>query len=326
MKLHLVAPDTSAGPPPPNATGPYRAFAEAAAESRAGHGLTDDPADAELIVVCTSNTTHGVHMTRFLDSSMYRRWRERCVALSVADRVIPVLPGGYTSTVDERHIAGWSFPVHYIDANLHQFDFGGRDWPERDIPFAFVGATATDLVRQRMMDAVLPEGSVRIDVWPKGGRPWWTGTTEEIADRRNTFKDTMERTRYALCPRGRSANSIRLYEAMEAGCVPVLLADQAVLPEGPDWDSFVVRVREAEVDRVARIASRYDFEADVRGRRARRAWEEWFAPGRYFDRIVEGLAAVARPESPRFRDAMRTTWHLRARAHAAIRAVRGRPA
>jgi hypothetical protein len=80
---------------------------------------------------------------------------------------------------------------------------------------------------------------------------------------------------------------MRLYEAMRMGRAPVILSDHWIPPDGPDWDAFSVRIPQDEVhtipDRLAAIEDR----AEEMGRRAREAWEKWFAADVIFHRTVE---------------------------------------
>ena len=51
--------------------------------------------------------------------------------------------------------------------------------------------------------------------------------------RRERFRSVMGRSRFVLCPRGKGTSSIRLYEALAYGCVPVIISDDWVAPAGP---------------------------------------------------------------------------------------------
>ena len=61
------------------------------------------------------------------------------------------------------------------------------------------------------------------------------------------FKRVLAQTRFAPCPSGTGPNSIRLWEAIEFGCIPVLLADDLRLPGDPKlWERASVIVPETE--------------------------------------------------------------------------------
>jgi len=57
---------------------------------------------------------------------------------------------------------------------------------------------------------------------------------------------------FSLCPAGAGPNSLRLWEALAVGAVPVLLGVQPMLPKGGslpaiDWDRIVLRVPDDEI-------------------------------------------------------------------------------
>jgi hypothetical protein len=84
---------------------------------------------------------------------------------------------------------------------------------------------------------------------------------------------------------------------MSAGVAPVLLSDAYVLPPGPEWDRFLIRVSERDIGRLPVILEPHRTSAAEQGRLARQAFEEHFAIDREFDRIVE-LASRALQHSP----------------------------
>ena len=47
---------------------------------------------------------------------------------------------------------------------------------------------------------------------------------------RSTYKKSIERCKFVLCPRGRGSNSIRFYEALNFGKIPILISDDVKLP------------------------------------------------------------------------------------------------
>jgi hypothetical protein len=51
-------------------------------------------------------------------------------------------------------------------------------------------------------------------------------------------------SRYTLCPSGSGPNSIRFWEALAVGSIPILLADTLDLPEHYLWCKAIIRVDE----------------------------------------------------------------------------------
>jgi len=63
-------------------------------------------------------------------------------------------------------------------------------------------------------------------------------------------------SRYTLAPSGSGPNSIRFWEALGAGSIPVLLADTLELPKHDLWDKAIVRIKESELDKLDDILSK----------------------------------------------------------------------
>ena len=99
-------------------------------------------------------------------------------------------------------------------------------------------------------------------------------------------------SRFVLCPRGVGTGTLRLFEAMSLGVAPVLISDRYVLPRGPAWDAFLVRIPERHAGDVVAILRPLASQSAPRARLARATWEEWFAPDVIFDRLVDAAASA----------------------------------
>ncbi|KAG2238132.1 hypothetical protein Bca52824_092597 [Brassica carinata] len=73
--------------------------------------------------------------------------------------------------------------------------------------------------------------------------------------RKMTYVQHMKSSKYCLCPMGYEVNSPRIVEAIYYECVPVIIADNFVLPfsELLDWSAFSVVVPEKEIPRLKEI-------------------------------------------------------------------------
>jgi hypothetical protein len=67
---------------------------------------------------------------------------------------------------------------------------------------------------------------------------------------RDEYVGLIARSRFVFCPRGDGLTSLRFFETLAFGRIPILLADQAALPLESDipYDEFVVRVPERDVE------------------------------------------------------------------------------
>lgn len=74
-----------------------------------------------------------------------------------------------------------------------------------------------------------------------------TGLVDEEASRR--FREILSQSVFALCPSGSGPNSIRLWEAIGLGAIPVILSDRIALPGDPRlWEEGAVVCGETEAE------------------------------------------------------------------------------
>jgi hypothetical protein len=138
----------------------------------------------------------------------------------------------------------------------------GRDPAQRRWLASFVGAHAAHYVsdirlRLRALAATPDLHIVLREGWhfeqvvyghQIGGAPAPAGLDDDVRRYNELLTDSV----FALCPSGAGPNTLRLWEALAAGTVPVLLGEMPVLPAGGtlptvDWDAIVLRVPDAEL-------------------------------------------------------------------------------
>ncbi len=144
---------------------------------------------------------------------------------------------------------------------------------EKDILYSFIGLESHP-VRRKIFSL-----SRRSDMVIKKRSCWhfylrckerviplkWSPRREQ---EREEYQDILSRSRFSLCPRGTGPSTIRFWESLQAGAIPVLLADAMALPkiEGINWDDCIVRVSERNVFSVDRIIRAISPEKEARMR------------------------------------------------------------
>ena len=87
---------------------------------------------------------------------------------------------------------------------------------------------------------------------------------EDREKKRTEFLDVMNESLTTLCPRGSGFNSIRFFETMCMGRVPILISDGCELPlEGEiDWDSLILRIDEGDIADIGPILEEFSVRYD----------------------------------------------------------------
>jgi hypothetical protein len=72
----------------------------------------------------------------------------------------------------------------------------------------------------------------------------------------NSFIELAVKSKFCLCPRGYGLNSFRLYEAMQLGCVPVIITDEPYLPwkDELNWNEFSVLITPDKISNIVSIS------------------------------------------------------------------------
>ena len=253
----------------------------AMAELRRRHELASTPEDADAILF--------VEASHYLDDPFFeelganhilRQYRERCFVYSEHDLPWPKYPGLYCS-----------LPRQCFDANRHATTRFIRllnpvePTGQTDLLFSFMGQCRIP-VRKRIMLLKHPRGIVADS---SSFNPFYA---DKVMPQHLQFADLMRRSKFAICPRGAGAGSIRLFETLRAERVPIIVADDWVEPEGIDWPSFSIRVKEADVLRIPQIAEEQEHRWEAMAHAARRVWDEHFDDAVYFDCVGDTLAEL----------------------------------
>ena len=93
-----------------------------------------------------------------------------------------------------------------------------------------------------------------------------TGLEKYIAnEKKKYYKRILERSRFSLCPAGAGPSSIRFFESLASGSIPVLLADTLALPKvnAVDWNECIIRVPEDKYSQLRDILGKISPEREI---------------------------------------------------------------
>ena len=100
-------------------------------------------------------------------------------------------------------------------------------------------------------------------------------------------------SKFVLCPRGFGLSSVRFFETLAFGRIPVLISDDTKLPleEKIDYDKFIIRVEENDLESIESRIIDFKKNNDLMevSKISRETWEKWFFPEKIEDFIVNSL-------------------------------------
>jgi hypothetical protein len=283
------------------------------------HSAVTDPDEAEVILFSQGHMLHSdwklaiveKHAEAFTDPHRVMVFDER-------DRPWCRYPGVYVSMpagrFDSRYQRAWGY-----------FPPASPSLPNEapDLLFSFIGSM-THKCRRPLLN--LDGGDAVVEA--VAGFTFYDPSSRDFEARQRRFQEILIRSRFVLCPRGQGTSSIRLYETLSAGRVPVVISDDWVPPPGPDWNRFSVRWPEGRVAGLREALAAYDEHWNDMSAAAKQAFAEFFAPDVWFHQFAELCEELRdQPSDPFPKRGFRRSAYLASGAHAwhgVIHQMRGR--
>lgn len=252
------------------------------------YSLANTPEDADIIVYIEPEyVKFRDYVYILLAEDLIFKYPNRCFVIDCADTSWGFLPGVYTSLLISQinrqrfRSGGYLREYNPLCRKLYQ----EKTHIKPRLLFSFRGA-ANVPVRQKIFDANFSSSDISITQI----------VTNKFFDyninQQNLYIEEIIDSKFVLCPRGWSPSSIRLYEVMQLGRVPVILSDQWVPPEGPSWNDFSLRISESKVNDLPEIIRAYEPYASEMGQLARQAWEKYFSPDIIFYRMLNYIENI----------------------------------
>jgi hypothetical protein len=218
----------------------------------------------------------------------------RTVVWDMSDRPSGRQSGFYCSLprrlFDPRRHCSISYPVPFNDQV--------RLFPPRDadLDFGFIGSMTAG-VRRRIVHRLAPMASklnATIIDTPYGSA-WWSAQGAAPKGEKESYAEFIRRTRFVLCPRGQGVGSMRLFEVMKAGRVPIIISDDYVLPAlrgDVRWADGALFVKERQLREIPALVQRNLDSWEPRARAARSIWEQNFSERAVLEFIATNLARL----------------------------------
>lgn len=124
-----------------------------------------------------------------------------------------------------------------------------KPFKERNLLLSFRGAFQTHHTRRKLSQVL--KGKENCKVVDTGN--WHFYAAPDVREHRaNQYAKELGNTKIALCPRGTGPSTIRFWEAMASGCVPLVISDYVKFPLDKivEWEKCIIRVKENDIDSI----------------------------------------------------------------------------
>ena len=251
--------------------------------------ITNDPDKAVLILFVGSSE---VNFTDIRASHTYLKNHHKSVLYFSGDKLVPILPGLYPCL--EANSLGIRTLSRASSYYLRVTDNATLDI-EPSISnakylFSFMGNCANHPIRKSLMNLSHPRAFLYDSSTTRKGQ----------SDNDNaTYLDILEQSKFVLCPRGIGVSSWRLFETMRAGRIPVIISDNWIEPEGPNWSTCSIRINESDLDSISGLLEENEEKASQLAANARKEWERYYSSETVFNSILtqaENCLIAARTE------------------------------
>ena len=248
------------------------------------HCISNDPSQADLILFVGSSDPN---FSDVRSSALYRMHKNKSFIFYSGDKSIPIIPGVYTCLAgvfaNRRRTSALS--GYYLRVT----DNKSLDMDEQPLPskflYSFIGNANNHSSRKKICG--LPTDRAYIRDSANDAVQQSDGVGENNKDRGNLYRSVLIESKFVLCPRGIGVSTWRLFETMRAGRVPVIISDQWILPDGPDWTAFAIFVNENEIDSIPELLRQHEHLSIELGRKARSEWEKYYSQERVFSTLID---------------------------------------
>lgn len=258
------------------------------------HTLVEDPEKADVILFATNYDYPPVGLG-LLRENLYKQHKDKVVLFNSNDYPSPLLGGlcaSWHSGLEAVPGTGQGWCYYHPTSAEPQIEY--MPWPEGGPKYlwSFKGSICTHPVREDLFQ--IEDSEALLADTSKVSLDNLRGKTTEAEKQAflEEYLDLLRQSAFIVCPRGRGASSMRLFEAMRAGRSPVIISDAWLPTPFIDWDSFSIRIAESDVASIPEILRERRADAEALGKIARAEWERVLGPQNLFHYITEAALMV----------------------------------
>jgi len=241
------------------------------------HEVIDSPEVADIIICVGSRTFYHFDV---LESKIYKLFKDKFFMFDFQDYTIPLIPGLYFSIPKHFHgLSSYKTGVYFRIAENNHIKHTNFD--NAKYLYSFAGSSKTYRSARKKVLALQSPNSVILN----SANPSQKLNPEE-------YSKLISQSKFILCPRGYCPSTVRIFEAMKAGRVPVIISDDWLPPSFINWETFSVRIPENSIPKIPSILESLEDKAPEMGQNARRAFEMNLSRERGFNWIVDNYLEI----------------------------------
>lgn len=251
------------------------------------HTVVDNPEESDLILFVEGQPPDDVPFyNQVKNHPLVQKYRTKSLIFTRYGRPLYAIPGLYVSLDKQTYDPVKQRATTYLEEVNEYIDRDAALNVEPDVLYSFMG-TRSAPVRNKLFSFDHPSGILIDTTGYDTVSPGDNLQPEMVIKRKQDYVDLLQRSKFILCPRGFATSSFRLYETMKIQRVPVVLADDWVPPQGPNWEDFAVFIPERDMAQIGSILRELEPTWEERAKLARQAWEDYFASDVRFHYMIE---------------------------------------
>lgn len=256
------------------------------------HNLIEDPVRADIILMGLpgNELKNESYVNEFLRNNLLSRYPEKVFAVSFfRDNHLFLIRGVYESGIKNRLLNKRVRSGCYLSSSFNP-SIRSLVQEKRAIPqvkkhylFSFIGRNSHK-IRAKIFSKIFTRDDILIE--NSSSFNVWDGNIGDDHWRFPHYMEAILKSKFSLCPCGRGPGSIRLFESMSLGVSPVIISDEWKLPNGPKWKDFSIIIESKDLPHLEDIVSAREDDFEIMGKRAKSAYDDYFADEKYFNYII----------------------------------------
>lgn len=147
-----------------------------------------------------------------------------------------------------------------------------------DYACSFMGCLNTNSIRDQLEDAL---SAMSAATYFESNPQYFEFLPNDIKnEQQKKYRTLINNSIFVLCPRGYGLNSLRFFETLSFGRIPVLISDNAKLPleKTIDYSKIIIRLPEKEIHLLPQYIDKFMNENDMKeaSKLARATWSRYF--------------------------------------------------